>query len=465
MFNLVPAWAHNYKEFWDSIRNRNLWLIHLRYSAVLMLIAIFLISVYSLKIEFSDIQIKVFIIITLTIVSYNILFHVFRSYLTCTPGKFNPLHFSLLQIVLDLISLMLLIHFTGTIETPLYMLFIFHMIIGSLILPRSVIFFIATILLLVFTSIVSLEFSDLITHHHISALHLDEHSKNLNYIVSSLGMFIFTIYASVFITSRIAGRLYRREKQLKKTLEQLNQAEKSKQKYIMGVVHEIKTPIAASQSIIEIIRKGYVSEIDDKVKSKLDRAKIRNDEAITLINNILRISKLKLLGEVAQEDVDIIKVLQKIVEDRKEILSQKNIELSYKNRTTTHHIVKGDEVLYELIFSNVISNSIKYSEENSRIEIFVHEIDNELLIELSDRGIGIPKEDLENISNQFYRASNITSGKFEGSGLGLSLEKEILEKLNGSMEISSPSRIGNEKFPGTTVNIKLPFSEIKTEQK
>lgn len=465
MFKLVPIWAHNYKEYWDSIRNRNIWFIHLRYGAVLMLGVIFVLSKHLLNVEFSEIQFQAFTIITLSIFIYNILLHFLRNYLSCTPGKFNPLHFSLLQMLLDLTTLTLLVHFTGSIETPLYMLFIFHMIIGSLILPRGVIFSIATIITLVFITMVILEYNDIITHHHIRDLHLDEHSKNFNYIISSLGIFVFTIYTSVFITSRIASRLYKRERQLKETLEQLNEAEKSKQKYIMGVVHEIKTPIAAAQSLIEIIRKGYVSSIDKKVEAKLERAKIRTDEAITLINNILRISKLKLLGEVSQEDVDVIKVLQKIIKDRKEILLQKNINLSYVNKAVSSITIKGDEVLYELIFSNVLGNSIKYSNEDSKIEVLVKKSNNQISIEISDSGIGIPEKDLEKISSQFYRASNITSGKFEGSGLGLSLVKEILEKLNGSMEILSPSKIGNDKSPGTTVKITLPYSEQVSEKK
>jgi len=459
MFKLVPIWAHNYKEYWDSIRNRNIWFIHLRYSAVLMLGMIFILSKYLLKVEFSVVQFRAFIIITVSIFIYNVGLHFLRNHLSCTPGKFNPLHFSLLQMLLDLTALTHLVHYTGGIETPLYMLFIFHMIIGSLILPRSVIFFIATFFTILFATMVSLEYCDVINHHHIKALHLDEHSKNFNYIISSLGIFVFTIYTSVFITSRIASRLYKRERQLKETLEQLNEAEKSKQKYIMGVVHEIKSPIAAAQSLIEIIRKGYVSPIDEKVEAKLERAKIRTDEAITLINNILRISKLKLLGEVSHDDIDVIKVLQKIIEDKKEILTQKNIKLFYDNKTTLSSIIKGDEILYELIFSNILGNSIKYSNENSQIEILVDTVDKQLSIQFSDNGIGIPKKDLDKISSQFYRASNITSGKFEGSGLGLSLVREILDKLNGSMQIISPSKIGSEKFPGTTVKITLPYSE------
>ena len=133
MIKLVPDWAHDYEAFWNSVRNRNLWLIQMRYGAVIMLASIFLASRY-FNILLSNTQITALILITAAILLYNFGLHRLRRYLKCTPGKFNPLHFSLLQIILDLTTLMLLVYHTGTIETPLYMLFIFHMIIGSLIL-------------------------------------------------------------------------------------------------------------------------------------------------------------------------------------------------------------------------------------------------------------------------------------------------------------------------------------------
>ena len=126
MIKLVPEWAYNYEAFWNSVRNRNLWLINMRYGAVLMLGSIFLVSVF-FDILFSTAQISALIFITIAILIYNLVLHQLRNHLTCTPGKFNPLHFSLLQIILDLTTLMLLVYYTGTIETPLYMLFIFHM--------------------------------------------------------------------------------------------------------------------------------------------------------------------------------------------------------------------------------------------------------------------------------------------------------------------------------------------------
>ncbi len=463
MIKLAPTWAYNYKEFWETIRNRNIWFIHIRYGAIVMLIAIYLIASYVMNLHFSEIQNNVVVGILIFILLYNLILSYLRKYLTCTPGKFNPLHFSLLQMILDLIALTLLVYFTGSIETPLYMLFIFHMIIGSLILPANVIYTIATIVTMVFTAIVIGEYNSIIPHHHILGFYSSEESNNLNFIIATLGIFIFTIYTTVLITNRIASRLYKREQELKETLDKLNEAEKIKQKYMMGVVHEIKTPIVAAQSIIEVITKGYYGNVDKKIQEKLLRIKIRTEEAITLINNILRISKLKLFDEVSKEKVDIIQIINKVINKHKEALTRKHLKLVISNYIKEKTFVEADYVLLELVFSNVLGNAIKYSVANKEIEISLKYKLANVVIEIDDMGIGIPEKDLKNIFNQFYRASNISTGQYEGSGLGLTLVKEIIERFNGKVEIISPSKIGDDEFPGTTVKIILPLF-IRSEQ-
>ena len=457
MIKLVPTWAYNYKEFWETIRNRNIWFIHIRYGAIFMLIVIYLASRYLMKLNFSPVQNNVILGILIFIAGYNTLLYYLRKYLTCTPGKFNPLHFSLLQMLLDLITLMVLVYYTGSIETPLFMLFVFHMIIGSLILPSNVIYTMATVVTITFTAIVIGEYNLIIPHHHIFGLYTSEESGNWNYIVGTLGIFIFTIYTTVLITNRIARKLYEREQELKETLDKLNEAEKIKQKYMMGVVHEIKTPIVAAQSIIEVITKGYYGNVDKKVVEKLERIKIRTEEAITLINNILRISKLKLFDEVSKEDVDLMQVINRVVKKHKEALTRKNIKLKIINYIKEKTIVEADNILLELVFSNILGNAIKYSVANKEIEISLKYKQTNVIIEIDDMGIGIPQKDLNNIFKQFYRASNISTGQYEGSGLGLTLVKEIIERFNGKVEIISPSKIGDDEFPGTTVKIILPL--------
>lgn len=456
MIKLAPAWTYDYKEFWETIRNRNIWFIKIRYGAVLMLLVIYATATYIMKLKFSNEQNIVIIGLLFFILLYNIVLTYLRKFLSSEPGKFNPLHFSLLQMLLDIFALMLLVYFSGSIETPLYMLFIFHMIIGSLILPKNVIYTIATVVVTVFTIIVIGEYNSVIPHHHLVGFFSSEQKENFNFIVATLGIFIFTIYTTVLITNRIASRLYKREQELKETLDKLNEAEKIKQKYMMGIVHEIKTPIVAAQSIIDVITRGYYGEIDKKIEERLNRIKLRTDEALTLINNILRISKLKLFNEISKEKIEVIKILNDVIKEHKENINRKNIILKFNNYINGNTLVEADKTLLKLVFSNVLGNAIKYSVANSEIEILIKYNLMNIIIEFNDMGIGIPEKDLKNIFNQFYRASNISTGKYEGSGLGLTLVKEIIERFNGKIEIKSPSILGNEEFPGTSVKIFLP---------
>ncbi len=460
MLKLIPEWAYNYEEYWNTIRSRNLWFIQIRYAAFLMLVAMFTIAIYIFELSLTKVQIYWSIGISISILFYNILLHAFRSKLKCTPGEFNPLHYSLIQMVLDLIALTLIIYFSGSIETPLYMLYIFHMIIGSLILPVRVIFVLATGMILIFSSIVVLEFFGTIPHYHIKEIYSSENVHNVRFILSSLGIFIFTIYTSVGITSRIAKRLYKREQQLKETLEELNKAEEAKQKYIMAVVHEIKSPIVAAQSIVELVKSGYVGDISDKIKGKLARTITRTDEALTLINNILRISKLKLLGEVTFEKVDIFNLIKMSIDQQSELIQSKKIKYKIQDLRTINEEVDCDPIMIELVFSNLIGNAVKYTLENENILIELKNDNNNLVVEICDSGIGIPQNEIAKIFQQFYRATNLIGKKIEGSGLGLSLVKEIVERLNGKVEIKSPSKIGSKNNPGTSVIVNLPISQI-----
>jgi signal transduction histidine kinase len=354
---------------------------------------------------------------------------------------------------------MILVYYTGSIETPLYMLFIFHMIIGSLILPNYVILGLALIISFFFSLVVGLEYFDIIPHHHLFGIHEIELKDNFNYIFSSLGLFIFTIFAAVLLTSRIAKRLYRREQELIETLKKLDEAEKAKQRYTMAVVHEIKSPIVAAQSIIEIVKNGYLGDINVKIKEKLERTINRTNEALQLINNILRISKLKLLGEVSIEKINIREIIENILDQKNEVAENRNITLNFISEKLNDEFIDGDNVLFELIASNIIGNAIKYNVEGGKVIIKLESIENKILFEVSDNGIGIPESELKMIFHQFYRATNLPTKRVEGSGLGLSLVKEIVERLSGTINIYSPSELKSNENPGTTVKITLPIKQ------
>jgi signal transduction histidine kinase len=458
MISLVPSWANRYVEYWDAIRQRNLWLIKLRYGAVIMLFLFLISSEFILGLKFTRTQNIALSVIDISILFYNIILQYVRKFIKSVPGRFNPLHFSLLQMILDLTALGSIVYFTGTIETPLFMLFVFHMIIGSLILPEIVIYSVAGIVVAFFNILVFGEYTGIIPHQPIQGLLSFPLYNSIKFLIAYDFVFTFVIFVSVFLANKIARQLYQIEQELIETIDKLNKAEIEKQKYIVGIVHEIKTPLSAVHSYLDVILNKFLGPLDEQVEERLNRAKVRSGEAIEMINDVLKISKLRLLDEISMEEVELHKIVVATIKKLVASIKAKHIMLNFIDGRTFKGIVKGDKFLFEIAFSNLIGNAVKYVGNNGLIEIAFTNTQNEEIITISDNGIGIPSKDLEKIFRDFYRASNIKEKSYEGTGLGLSVVKQIIERHNGSISVESPSNLASENKPGSTFTIKLPYT-------
>ena len=457
MIKLAPKWAYHYDEFWNAIKARNLWLIKLRYFFVSALLLFFLAGEFIFDFNFSAKQGLILLCIVVFILSYNIIFQKLRKNIGSTPGSFNSLHLSLIQISMDLASLMILIYFTGLIHSPLYIFFVFHTIIGSLILPSTVIYLLCTFFLLIFNSLVILQHLGYVSTHFIKGIIFLSDKHSINYDIIFILVFSATILLSIYLADYIASQLYKREQQLRISIDKLKDSEIAKQKYIMGIVHEIKTPISAVISLLDILLGNYLGPIDIRVQDKLKRAKFRSDEAISMINNVLRISKLKLLDLTTLEEISIDEIINITIDRFSEKANERNIHITLRDDRKKRLRFKGDRVLIDLALSNILSNSLKYIGFGGHINVELFETAEYITIIIEDDGIGIPKDDLEKVTEQFYRASNIKRASMEGCGMGLSLVKEIIDKHNGHFRIDSPSRLKMENRPGTIVIIELPI--------
>lgn len=272
---------------------------------------------------------------------------------------------------------------------------------------------------------------------------------------------------SVFIANTIAHELYKREQELKITLDKLHQAEKAKQKYTMGVVHEIKTPIVAVQSFLDIVIQKFAGNVSEQAEDKLKKARIRSEEAINTINDVLSISKLKLLDSITPEESKLELLIENVISHFRTNIEYKNIDIKIRDERIPQKSVFADAKLIELAFSNIIGNAVKYTPKNGRIEILVSELNEDnILIEISDSGIGIPEQDINKVFNDFYRSSNAKEIKIEGSGLGLSVVKQIVEQHNGLISAESPSELSDGVNKGTKIKIILPYkAEMSTDKK
>jgi len=462
--NMVPEWARDQKEFWEAIRRRNLWFIKLRYAIVVMLSIFLFLTTFIFKINYSETQLIAGVIIIASILIYNVTLHRLRKFVKFDPEKFNPIYLSLFQMILDLIALLLLVYFTGGIESPLYMQFVFLVIIGSLILPGALVYAMAAIFIISFTVLTTLEYYQIISHHSINGLLSSPLYNYPLYVGAFLFTFAFMTFVSVYLANGMARQLYKREKDLVDSMKKINAAEKEKQKYIMGIVHEIKTPIVAVASYIDIILQKFLGPIDETVEEKLVRAKNRTDEGIQMINDVLNVSKLTLYDQFDEDEVDIHEVVAGVLKRRKASAEAHLIKLKLKDIRETKQKFRGDKFLLDIAFSNLIGNSIKYGVDGGYVEVTINSDSKNLSIEVCDDGVGIPENELPKIFNDFYRAVNVKKITIEGSGLGLSVVKKVVERHGGIIKAKSPSRMAKKDHPGTCFTIELPYNRKEIDE-
>jgi len=460
MINLIPSSTYNLEQLWQTIRNRNRWFVKLRFVAGISALLLSIFLKFFPGLGLTDYQFIVLVSLSVVIILYNLVFKYVSEakFVKESPESFNHLHISLLQIILDLISLLLITYMTGNVESPFILFFIFHMIIGSMILPGWVVYTLCTFINVVFILTNLLEYYSYIPHFDIQGfIHPGTHNE-IGFLFLTILSLAIMLYLGIYFADSLATGLYKREQELRVAMDSLKEAEVVKQKYTMGIVHEIKSPVVAVQSNIDLILGKYAGPISEPVETKLKRARARTEEAVQIINDILNISKLKLLNKISKSPVNIKDVITKIVSQKASTAEAKKIELNLTDENPDDDIISADLSLLELAFSNIIGNSLKYTNKGGKVDIAIQKLENgKITITISDNGIGIPEKDRARIFTDFFRASNAKGKGFEGTGLGLNIVKQIIEQHNGELYFDSPSPIGDENNPGTSFIITLPL--------
>jgi len=399
--------------------------------------------------------------LTLALIAlYNVVF----LYLTDPrrPSRVDPHRCALFQATADLVALTTLLHFSGSIENPFAFFFIFHMIIASVLLPIQWAWGLASLATVLFGGTVLAEHHGLLTHYHLNPFPMI--CKSPLFVVGTLVAFTTTLHVTVFMTSVIATRLRRREREVKElaqTLrqyseeleeanERLEQLERMKSTHLRKMSHELRAPLNAAKSLINILKAGYKGELPPPALETLDRISTRLDEMLAIVNSILTLSRVRDARLTQEREwVDFGRIVSEVVEGLRANALAKNIDLQVDLLRGIPHIWGVPEALRE-IASNLIDNAIRYTPKGGRVEVLLYPHEGDIIFQVSDTGIGIPPEDLPHIFEEFYRSRNAKDFVHEGTGLGLSIVKSAVEAHNGEIEVFS------ELGKGTTFTVTLP---------
>jgi signal transduction histidine kinase len=222
------------------------------------------------------------------------------------------------------------------------------------------------------------------------------------------------------------------------------------------VAHELRAPIAAVEQQLTVILNRMAGEVTEKQEKMLSRAKERTKGLLTLINDLLDLSKIE-AGKMVQykEPLSLQEPIQRVVDLMRPEAEKKRIDLQFLP-SQVNSMIHADRLSMEGIFTNLISNAIKYTPERGKVWITLSEEGGCVKATVSDTGIGIKEEDLSRIFDRFYRVKTSETREIIGTGLGLSIVKSIVEAHLGSISVES------EEGKGAVFTVLLPKEPMST---
>jgi len=224
----------------------------------------------------------------------------------------------------------------------------------------------------------------------------------------------------------------------------------SKGQFIRVATHELRSPVAVAQSLVRGVLKGYAGEMTEKQTDVFGRISRRLDFLESLVNDLLDLAAGK-APELAEEEGP---TLLNAAVGRAVLLFQpraeeKGVALVHQ-RCSDQLVVWGTEGGLDRVFTNLISNAVKYTPSGGSVTVTLRQVDGQAQVEVADTGIGIPENALPHLFEEFYRAPNAKASDEVGTGLGLSIVKDLVERYGGRIEVES------EVEKGTTFTITFP---------
>ena len=257
-----------------------------------------------------------------------------------------------------------------------------------------------------------------------------------------------------------AGELERLNAELKQANQDLEKADKLKDQFLSMASHELKTPITSiqGQAQLGMLRLKKLGELPSElvpVRTSLERIDQHTHRLNNLVEDLLDLSILS-SGKTALRatDCDLAAVCREVITEQHS-LSGRAIELELPASPV---VVQADCERLSQIVTNLVTNAIKYSPENSAVQVRVSQSGDKAMIQVHNEGSPIPQEQQANLFEPFYRTPDAQSSSKKGWGLGLAISKEIVERHNGHIQVESSEE------QGTTFTIELPYQHEPADE-
>ncbi|NIT78050.1 MAG: cyclic nucleotide-binding domain-containing protein, partial [Thermoplasmata archaeon] len=430
--------AQGYTPEEATLIQRVQYLIDFRWIAAAGIVALALFANLALGIEFSLLAV---LLIALGVALYNFGFLLASSRVLRRAGPSlipRTRRFIQLQSFIDLVAFTALLQLTGGIENPFIFYYIFHVILASVLLPYRSAYLITTVAAVLVTALAGLEYFGIVTHVRLEGFIPVEIYSQGPVVLGVLFALITSLYVSTYIATSIAGELRKRQREVAtlkdrcfldmKELEEANrrlvELDRLRTHFLAMASHDLKAPLAAVQSYLQVILGDYVGPLGDRQREMLSRSSIRIKELLNLINDLLDATRIE-RGQIVREMnwVELRPVVENVVEGFRSLAAEKGLQLELQLPQELPQ-VKASARRLEQVLDNLLNNAIQFTPSGGKVQLSIEDLEEQLRITVRDTGVGISSEDLPRVFEEFYRGR---SAETKGAGLGLAIVNKIVE--------------------------------------
>jgi signal transduction histidine kinase len=374
--------------------------------------------------------------------------------------------FASIQIGVDWLFLTGLLHFSGGIENPFVAYYVFHVVIASILLSRRAVYAHAAIAIGLFSLVCWLEAVGLLRHYHLGWYMGPDVYRSLFHVLGMLFVVATTLGFTAFMATAITAELRRRQREvmdlsesLKDHADHLENAyraladlERGKSEYLLRVAHDLRSPLVTIDRMLSVVAEGRTGPLTPRSRQMVDRVRERVRQMAELARDLLALSRAREARPLAQhQKVDLAEVVAAVSADCRPRAAAVSVSLESEVDSGLPPVTGDRDALAELL-ENLLSNAVKYTPAGGRVRVAARRRGDEVELSVSDTGIGIPEGEVQEVFEDFYRASNARETGQEGTGLGLSIVQAIAKAHGGEIWVES------EVGAGATFRVVLPAS-------
>jgi signal transduction histidine kinase len=443
----------------NSLADRLPWFAHLRWVAAALVVLTGIGSIYYYEM---NVRGDLIVLVGLGIALYNIPIRLLQSRATNHSISAN------IQIGLDWIALVALMHLTGGLHSPVLIFFVFHILLAAILLSALNAYIHAALATLLVGLIGYLEAGGFIDH--LRPIWTDAGPPGQIELLVLVGSFGFSAFLCAFLASSVMHHLRAAEErqaelqsELADAVHRLDSAnrelvalDEQKTQYTRTVTHQLRSPMSSIQALLGILIDGYNGELDDKARDLVVRAQRRTAQLLDTVRDLLDLAGMEFAAGPRQATrVEIAPLMKEIVTKYQPSAQGKNVglEVDVEPGLAVNAVIED----IELTLDNLVSNAVKYSREGLPVTVKAWRESGRVLITIRDNGIGIPEAARKDLFTEFYRASNAKKTEPHGTGLGLSIVKRSVEKWNGEITFES---VENDH---TTFSLSFPEDSTGTK--